>query len=1170
VVTATNGCTAASNVITVNHIPCTGGNGGGCTPAPYTFDLDLLLPTTPNCNEREFQINSTPNVTIQGWNFGDPNSNSYTGPINNPTHAYTIIGCRLVTVTATVPNSTNTGDCLIALDTAACIPIIADFSFGPPDCAKKVTFTDQTTFRPGEGPAGPNAWSWNFGGTGTSNLQNPMHPFPNSGTYTVTLTVTNANGCQSTSTQTVTIPPMVMPTIGLSGSSPYCVGEPIQFTGGGTGSITNWSWTFASTTPPTSVNNTSQNPSQSFGIATNYTVTLTGTNALGCTGTATATFTVVPNPTPGTISSPDTDLCQGDIAMLTAPAGAGWMWSNGATTQVISVTTAGTYTVVVADANGCTAVSAPITVTVRPLPPAVLSGNPVICDNGCTTLTAPQSSPAYTYLWQTGTGGPLTPPNLTAALQVCANGSSPYPPGTYQVVVTDPASGCSATSNDVAVVAATPPNFSISTSPTPPCEGDPVTLTLAPVQPNVVYTWSNGASGSSIVVTQAGSYQAVGVDTLTGCSFAASATVHPLPDLCLVPAGCYKVCDPDTICGPPGLASYQWNLNGVPIPNANGQCLIVTQMGTYTLTGTNSFGCSATSDSLMLMVMPCDPVCDSISAYPDLAVDANGNARPCCFNIVVDNMKPNFFTGVNISVLSGGSLPIGNVSAGTGWSVAGFLSGTSVTMEPSVGSYLPIGGGTCAQICLVPTASTQQVLVEFLDADGETLCDTVLTLECEHCMDIVRDSIVCDTANPGQYLMTFCVHNANTNTFNANAVVLMGPTGVTFSPASFSLPNIPPNGTYCTLTTAITVPNNVSLDELCIGFTIHEQDVTTGLPPGECCMVKECFDLPDCCPHFATATPVDTTDGKCCWKITLNQPAGTTLSVNTNIVPAGSGPTFSGVLPPIAPWVFTYNSGESITWSLSSGNPLPATISLPTVCFDVPYGSPVPQQLEIAWSDTNSPLCLDTLEFFCRPDTDCVALTPVSLNCVGGQNVYTVVITNPFNSTLTAVPNHIALVHVTPASALVGTGIFPIAPLYPSNSTTISIPLQGTPGTKVCFALNAYRYVQPNIFEDCCVTDTFCVVLKSCNIPPFGGPAVSLYPNPTRENITLDFGEAGSPPLAWVRVRDVTGRLVREEEVPVGTQQHQVPMPSMTPGLYFVEFMENGVRTWAKRVTVMR
>ena len=61
----------------------------------------------------------------------------------------------------------------------------------------------------------------------------------------------------------------------------------------------------------------------------------------------------------GTIS-----ICEGSNQVLHASAGSSYLWSTGAITASISVNTAGTYTVTVTDANGCSAISSPITINV--------------------------------------------------------------------------------------------------------------------------------------------------------------------------------------------------------------------------------------------------------------------------------------------------------------------------------------------------------------------------------------------------------------------------------------------------------------------------------------------------------------------------------------------------------------------------------------------------------------------------------------------------------------------------------------------------------------------------------------------------------------------------------------------------------------------------------------
>lgn len=89
-----------------------------------------------------------------------------------------------------------------------------------------------------------------------------------------------------------------------------------------------------------------------------------------------------------------TTLCEGEDVVLTASSGSSYLWSNGATTQSITVTESGTFTVTVTDASSCTATSDPVRVLVYPTPViAVTSSDNQICAGETVTLNARLNAP---------------------------------------------------------------------------------------------------------------------------------------------------------------------------------------------------------------------------------------------------------------------------------------------------------------------------------------------------------------------------------------------------------------------------------------------------------------------------------------------------------------------------------------------------------------------------------------------------------------------------------------------------------------------------------------------------------------------------------------------------------------------------------------------------------
>ncbi|MGD0709968.1 MAG: T9SS type A sorting domain-containing protein [Bacteroidales bacterium] len=179
------------------------------------------------------------------------------------------------------------------------------------------------------------------------------------------------------------------PTVSISAlANPICAGASTTLIAKG---ATSYSWSDGLGTSDTVV--------VSPTTATTYTVTGTTT---GGTGTASITINVNPSPTP-TITGP-TEICSDMYATLDAGTGySTYLWSTGASTETIMVNTAGTYTVTVTNASGCSGTaSANLIVHPNPVVSVTASAN-LICEGASTTLTATASG-VITYSWNNGLG----------------------------------------------------------------------------------------------------------------------------------------------------------------------------------------------------------------------------------------------------------------------------------------------------------------------------------------------------------------------------------------------------------------------------------------------------------------------------------------------------------------------------------------------------------------------------------------------------------------------------------------------------------------------------------------------------------------------------------------------------------------------------------------------
>ena len=169
------------------------------------------------------------------------------------------------------------------------------------------------------------------------------------GTYTVT--ATNSYGCTASASGIVTVNSTPTPTVN---KDTVCSGVTAILTA--TGGV-HYAWNRGDTTA--SITTT---------VSGSYPVTVTNSN--GCTASASGTVVVNSNPT---ASVNNASICAGGTATLTATGGTTYLWNTDLNIATLTTVTAGTYTVTVTNAAGCTAsANGTVTVHANPTPHAGL------------------------------------------------------------------------------------------------------------------------------------------------------------------------------------------------------------------------------------------------------------------------------------------------------------------------------------------------------------------------------------------------------------------------------------------------------------------------------------------------------------------------------------------------------------------------------------------------------------------------------------------------------------------------------------------------------------------------------------------------------------------------------------------------------------------------------
>ncbi len=433
----------------------------------------------------------------------------------------------------------------------------------------------------------PTSFQWNFGdpSTGannTSSSANPSHTFSAGGTYTVTLTVSGPDNTPSTTTQTITVlesQENVITPLSCNGSSDAVVTLDVI----GNNAPVTYLW---STTPPQTTQ-TATNLS-----AGDYSVTASSANACSSTSTFTLFDPPAITHTATTVApSCNSSNGSIDLSVSGGTPGYTYTWSpNVSNSSRADNIPSGTYTITITDSRNCSH-TATVILNDQNAPVITLqSSTNVSCfngTNGSISTSISGGTPGYTYTWSPAGGSQANVTNLSAgtytltatdqsgciarythtitqpssalsvastvthatcgsnngSIQLAATGgTSPYhyawtpsaitgpsatslSPGNYTILITD-ANNCAFNTPVLTIQNSgfvDPLNLGRDTTI---CFGE--TLLLSPQGNYQSYTWQDGSTRSSYLVSEPGTYSLL-VESPDGCHASDDITVQINP-----------------------------------------------------------------------------------------------------------------------------------------------------------------------------------------------------------------------------------------------------------------------------------------------------------------------------------------------------------------------------------------------------------------------------------------------------------------------------------------------------------------------------------------------------------------------------------------------------------------------------------------------------------------
>jgi gliding motility-associated-like protein len=471
------------------------------------------------------------------------------------------------------------------------------------------------------------------------------------------------------------------------------------------------------------------------------------------------TVTVYQFTAPTVVLSNDTTVCPGSTVTVSVSGSpyVSYVWSNGATTPTITVSTPGSYSVNVNDGN-CTYPSDTFTLSNFQVSAATLNDS-TLCLGGTVVLNAGNftgvvwstgaqgnsisvtTTGNYSYTASTADGCAVTSdtatitfttaptvnadatpdtlfcPGSSSVINANSSGNVTYlwapggqttasitvtQPGTYSVIVSD--GSCS--SYDTVTVYQSTHAPVLLRNDTAVCPGASVTLSPSG-SPYVTYLWSNQATTATITVSAPGNYSVTVNDG--NCTYVSDTfTLSNVQVATPVAYSDTSVCagEPVTLFGDVGYTNYNWGggLTGVSVT--------VTTPGNYSYTATDANGCSVTSTTASVTNRPYPN--PNITATPPAVCVGQGSTTLNAGSEanVTYVWQPGGSTGSTLQVTQPGTYTVQAT-------LNGCVKGDTLTVNAADTPTLSLAPqkSCCAQVVLDPAPQQNYT---FLWSDGST------------------------------------------------------------------------------------------------------------------------------------------------------------------------------------------------------------------------------------------------------------------------------------------------------------------------------------------------------------------------------------------------------------------------------------------------------------------